>query len=69
MTKDKLDQLSEDERQLLTTFRLASPAQKQVILELGERWAKSIGPFGEKEGLAWMRNRVAEIEAEGGGGT
>ncbi|MFQ5927868.1 MAG: hypothetical protein ACE5MH_10595 [Terriglobia bacterium] len=66
MTKDKLDQLPEDERQLLTTFRRASPVQRQAMLELAERWAKGIGPFGVEEGLAWIRNRVTEIEAEGG---
>ena len=66
MTKDRLDQLSEDERQLLTAFNKLSSAQRQAMLELGKRWAKGIGPFGEKEALAWLRNRVAEIEARGG---
>ena len=66
MAKDKLDQLTEDERRLLTAFNRMSPAQKQATLELGRRWAKGIGPFGEKEGVAWARNRAGEIEAEGG---
>ncbi len=69
MTKDKLDQLPEDERQLLTTFRQMSPAQRQAMLELAELWAKGIGPAGGEEGLAWVRNRAAEIEAEGGART
>ena len=60
MTKDKL---TENERRLLTAFRQMSPAQKQAVCELGERWGKGIGPFGEKEGSAWVQNRVAEIEA------
>ena len=64
MTKDKLDQLPEDERQLLTAFNQMSPAQRQAMLKLGRRWGKGIGPFGEEEGLAWVRNRIAEIEAE-----
>ncbi len=66
MTKDKLDQLTEDERRLLKAFRPMSPAAKQAVCELGERWAKGIGPFGEKKGVAWARNRIAEIEAKSG---
>ena len=64
MTKDKLDQLLEDERQLITLSRRLSPVQRKAWIELMERWAKGIGPFGVEEGLAWVRNRVAEIEAE-----
>ncbi len=69
MTKDKLDQLPEDERQLLTTFFRLSPAQRKAWIELMKRWAKGIGPSGVDEGLAWMRNRAAEIEAKGGART
>ncbi len=64
MTKDKLDQLTEDERQLITLLRRLSPVQRKAWIELMERWVKGIGPFGEEEGLAWVRNRIAEIEAE-----
>ncbi len=64
MTKDKLDQLTEDERQLVTMVRRLSPVQKQAMAELTERWAKGISPIDFEEGLAWMRNRIAEIEAE-----
>ena len=69
MTEDKLDQLSADERQLIILFRRLSPAQGQAMCELAERWEKGIGPFGGKKGLTWLRNRVAEIEAEGGART
>ena len=69
MTKDKLVPLTEDERQLLAACRQMSLAARQAVCELGHRWGKGIGPFGEKEGLAWMRNRIAEIEAEGGENT
>ncbi len=66
MTKDKLDQLTEDERRLLKALRRLSPVQKQAMAELAERWAKGISPIDFEEGLAWLRNRVAEIKAEGG---
>ena len=69
MTEDKLDQLPKDDLQLLATFRQMSPAQRQAMLELAERWAKGTGASGGEEGLAWVQNRATEIEAEGGGAT
>ena len=63
MTKDKLDQLPEDEQRLITLLHRLAPVKRKAWIKLAERWAKGIGPFGEKEGLAWMRNRVAAIKA------
>ncbi len=64
MTKEKLDQLTEDERQLITLLRRLSPVQRPAMAELSERWAKGISPIDFEDGLAWMQNRIAEIEAE-----
>ena len=64
MTKLKLDDLPEDERRLITVLRRLSPVQRQAMAELSERWAKGISPIDFEEGLAWMQNRIAEIEAE-----
>ncbi len=68
MTKDKMDQLPEDERQLLTWFRRASPAQRQAMLELMFRWRNGAGP-DVAAAAAWLHNRAAEIEAKGGART
>ncbi len=40
MTKGKLDQLTEDERQLITLLRRLSPVQRKAWIELMERWVR-----------------------------